>query len=150
MNIANNDPRDHVAPTPFREKIINYYQQTGVLPESATLIAAYYLAAFHRMGYPDMDVGPVLPGCADFGPEPSPRAIIEDHARRVRAANKTFPLDYLIEQGIAGARSDILSQAVDIFGRRGGSYLFAVAPFKGQAPKPSPSPATGLASPSRC
>jgi hypothetical protein len=102
----------------FRDQVLFYYTTTKVLPCSADLIATHYMSAIVRERTFDADRGPVLAGCEKFGPEVSPRVVIETHTRAKHANLRKEEFLDAVEYGLSQAELEITSPVNDVFGRR--------------------------------
>lgn len=72
-----NDNHFSGRPATFFDKVFLHYCETKVSLASAKLLATNYMSALYRMGLLDPEKGPTLPGCNRFGPEASPKSILE-------------------------------------------------------------------------
>lgn len=116
MQAAANDNETHgYAPSSFRDKVFLFYRDTKVLPGSADLLATHYVSALRRGDGFDPDRGPIMPGCDAFGPEPSPREIVEVHVRN-QPQSKNWHFTEVVEAAIAAARHEISNPSYDVFG----------------------------------
>ncbi|MCZ7860700.1 hypothetical protein O9X98_04720 [Agrobacterium salinitolerans] len=119
MDVPANDnqPGGHPVLT-FRDKVYLYYRDTKLLPGSAELLATHYVSALRRAESFEADQGPILPGCDEFGAEPSPREIVTAHAHSMLSRLKVKMRQAMIEAGVAAAELEIRSPDHDGYGRR--------------------------------
>ena len=97
----------------FREKVAAYYRHLKVLPASADFLAHHYMTALTRQHEPNLDVGPILVGCEEFGEEPSPRTIIESYEKWTAPDITTDELARVVEDAAARFFEEI-ARKVDI------------------------------------
>ena len=116
MTPDNDNAPNSSRPASFREKVQAHYRRTNVLPDSATFITTYYMAALLRQRRLDPEQGPVLAGCEKFGAEASPRLIVTEHATRSRPTASAEELAYLVERGLEAAREEIEGRNTNVHG----------------------------------